>query len=444
MASKVRLTALEASFLGLERTGLPMHVAGVVALEPSPDRDPITMRELRRHVASRIRWLPRFQQRIAVDPFGLWPRWIDARPVDLDAHLFHHPLPARASDADFARVCAQVHADPLPHDRPLWQMHLIDAGTRQALIVKTHHSIADGVGGIHIAETLFDPVQPSRHRAVTTPAMNYGSGLASRAMRAGQAVVGAAFTAAGGPIALLSPYNVVVGHDRVVAFTALPMDSILALKKKLGGSVDDVLLALVASGLRGLDRARGASRMPLRAMLPVSTWMPGRDAGTGNHVTAIFVDLPQDTGDLGALVARIAGSKAVLRTAHAAAGMAMLVQATGLLPAPLHRAVVRTATSLPFANLVVSDTPGPEQPLALLGRRIAACYPLIPLPRTVGLSIAAVSLGGVMGVGIAADPRALAHPERLAAEIARPLRKPAKRVARPSRRPAARIPAQAA
>lgn len=442
MASKVRLTALEASFLGLERTGLPMHVAGVVTLEPDPERGPITMPELRRHVAARIRRLPKFQQRISADPFGLWPRWTDARPVDLEAHLFHHELRHQATGADFVRVCAQVHAEPLPHDRPLWQMHLIDSGARQALIVKTHHSIADGVGGIHIAETLFDPAEPSRHRVMTTPAMNYGDrGLASRAMRAGQAVVGAAFTAAGGPIALPSPYNVAVGRERVVAFTALPMRSIRELKKQLGGSVDDVLLALVASGLRGLDRARGANRMPLRAMLPVSTWTPGRDNGTGNHVTAIFVDLPQDTSDLGALVARIAGSKAVLRTAHAAAGMAMMVQAVGLLPGPLHRAVVRTTTSLPFANLVVSDTPGPEHALALLGRRVEACYPLIPLPRTIGLSIAAVSLGGVMGIGISADPRALAHPERLAAEIARPLRTP---VARPSRRRAAPVPARAA
>lgn len=430
------LTALEASFLGLERPGLPMHVAGVLVLEPDPQLGPVSMPELRRHVASRLRRLPRFEQRISRGPFGLRPRWTEARPLDLDAHLFHHELPPGARDDEVARLCGELHGDPLPPDRPLWQIHLVDGGPHQVLMVKVHHSIADGVGGMHIAKTLFDRAGlPRRGRGA--PPLLRAEILPPAAMRLGQALTGAAFMLAGGPLALPSRYNLAVGSERVVGLAALPMEDLVAVKRRTGGSVDDVLLAAVAAALRRL----GPASMPLRAMLPVSTWTQGRTGSTGNHVAAVFVDLPQDTFDLRALVARIAASKSVLRSAHAAAGMSMLVDTAGLLPTPLHRAVVRASTSLPFANLVVSDTPGPPEPLALLGRRILSCHPLIPLPRTVGLSIAAVSMGGVMGVGVVADPRALDRPGRLAAAIARELRTPAKAAARRRDAPA---PARAA
>ena len=433
------LTALEASFLGLERVGLPMHVAAVVVLEPDPQLGPVSMRDLRRHVASRIRLLPRFQQRIVRGGLALRPRWTDARPLDLEAHLFRHVLPPGAGEDDVARLCGEIHGDPLPRNRPLWQVHLVDGGPRQTVIVKLHHSIADGVGGMYIAETLFDRVAPSR-REGGAPPLQRAAVEAPAPVRLAQALTGAAFTLAGGPIALPSRYNLVVGGERVVALAALPMEDIAGLKRRLGGSVDDVLLALVAAALRRL----GPASMPLRAMVPVSTWVPGRTGSTGNHVTAIFVDLPQDTSDLATLVGRIAASKSVLRSAHTATGMSMLVEAAGFLPAPLHGAVVRAATSLPFANVIVSDTPGPAGRLALLGRRIASCHPLIPLAGTVGLSIAAVSMGGVMGLGVVADPRALSTPGLLAGAIARELRAPARPVARRARLRAAPPAAHAA
>lgn len=438
MSQAQPLTALEASFVGLERPGLPMHIAAVLVLEPDPKLGPVSMRDLRRHVASRVRWLPRFTQRIVQDGLRLRPRWTDARPLDLEAHLFRHVLRPGAGEAEVARLCGELHGDPLPRNRPLWQMHLIDGGPRQVLMVKLHHSIADGVGGMYIAETLFDRAAPAPRRPAA-PHLAPPTLSAPPAISLAQALTGAVFTLAGGPVALPSRYNLVVGGERVVAFAALPMEDIAALKRRLGGSVDDVLLALVAAALRRI----GPATMPLRAMVPVSTWAPGRTGSTGNHVTAMFVDLPQDTSDLATLVGRIAASKSLLRSAHAATGMSMLVEAVGFLPSPLHRAVVRASTSLPFANVIVSDTPGSPEPLALLGRRIIACHPLIPLSRTVGLSIAAISMGGVMGLGVVADPRALARPERLAGAIARELRPPARRVA-PARRRAPAAPPRAA
>jgi diacylglycerol O-acyltransferase len=431
VALSTRPSALEASFLALERPGLPMHVAGVIVLEPDPDRGAITMGELRRHVRSRLSKLPRYQQRVELGWLGGRPRWVDAGPLDLSHHLFRHELPPHAGRRELARFCADLHAESLPADRPLWQMHLVD-GPRgaQALVMKTHHSITDGVGGMHIAETLFDRGRLSPRPLSSEQGLGFVRPPTSRGLAAGQALLGAAFTAAGGPIAIPSRFNVQVGADRAAAFATIPMRAIAGLKRRFGASVDDVLLALVASALARTGPE--GSQRPLRAMLPVSTWTPGRGEGSGNHVATVFVDLPQDTRDLGELVARIAASKAILRTAHAAAGTAMMVEAAGLLPPLLHRAVVRIAASLQVANLVVSDVPGPQEPLSLLGRRIVACYPMIPLPPSIGLSIAAVTMGGAMGVGIVSDPRAMARPQRLADEVERLVRTPATRAGRPA------------
>jgi hypothetical protein len=136
-----------------------------------------------------------------------------------------------------------------------------------------------------------------------------------------------------------------------------------------------------------------------------------------NEVSAIFIDLPMDIDDLPTLVCRIAEAKATLRTAHAAEGSAMAVQAAGLLPAPLHAALLKAVSGFPFANLVLSDVPGPDQPLYLLGRRIAACYPLMPLAPSVGLSIASVGMGDAIGVGLTADPMLVPDVQRIASAI---------------------------
>lgn len=418
VAKSIGLTALESSFLAVERPGLPMHVAGVVVFEAS--QRPVTVRELRRLVTTRLSRLPRYRQRARTRWSGLLrSEWVDVTDLDVDAHLFHHRLRSPGGPARFNELCARIHEELLPCDRPLWQIHLVDglAGGRQALVVKTHHAITDGIAGIKIASVLFDHAGPEREWAGLGPASPHFAASAGPSMFGlAQAALGLAFTAAGGPIALPSRLNGAVGARRAFGHTAVSMELIRALKRRFGGSVDDVLVALVAAGL-ARQLAGNAEPHALRAMLPVSTRPPVDGSELGNHVSAVFVDLPVDTSDLEVLVRRIATSKSVLRSAHAAAGMSMLIEVAGWLPHPMHQAAVRFASSLPMANLVLSDVPGPDEALFFLGRRIVACYPMIPLAAAVGLSIAAVSMSGQMGIGIVSDPRLLAKPQQLASEI---------------------------
>jgi diacylglycerol O-acyltransferase len=424
VAAHEPLTALEASFLALERPGLPMHVAGVVLFDASSNAGgPLTLEDVRGLIAPRLSRLPKFGQRVSNGPFGISrPNWVKLGKVDLGAHLFKHRLQDPGRLSQLADLCGNIHAELLPRDEPLWQIHLIDglAGSRQALVVKCHHAIADGIAGIHVAEVLFERARPPRKGA--TRGLS-AFGLEPRGgptvIRLAQALLGVAFTAAGGPIALQGPFNGHVGPNRAFAMTTVPIDLIRAMKLRLGGSVDDVLLAVVAAGLRRQLVREGYPNLlhALRAMLPVSTRLSVDGSKLGNQVSAIFVDLPLDTSDLPTLVRRIATSKANLRSTSAAAGMSMLIEIAGRLPRPLHEAVVRFASALPTANLVVSDVPGGDEPLVLLGRPIVACYPMIPLPPAVGLSVAAVRMVGQMGIGIVADPNLVPNPRRLAKEI---------------------------
>lgn len=152
-------------------------------------------------------------------------------------------------------------------------------------------------------------------------------------------------------------------------------------------------------------------------MLPVSTRGAMKAASPRNDVSAIFVDLPMDTDDMPTLVCRIAEAKSTLRTAHATEGSAMAVQVAGLLPAPAHAALLRAVAAFPFANLVLSDVPGPDQALFFLGRPVDACYPLMPLAPSIGLSIALVGMGDAIGVGVTADPALVPDAQRIAVAI---------------------------
>lgn len=413
------LTALEASFLGLESPGVPLHVAGLTVFEGHP---PITLDELHEMLGSRLRLLPRFRQRLSDSPLGLRrPQWTSVRRPDLDAHLFHHRLSPPGRMRDLFELAARIHETPLRRDRPLWEMHLIDGveERRQASLLKTHHAITDGLAGIEIAEVLFDP--PEGVTRPSLPKTRFAGVQAPGGWAAAQSLLGLAFYAVAGPLVLPGPFNGSVSRHRNFGAVSLPMEAVRRAKRQLGGSIDDVIVATVAAGLHRYLAAVAYPEIPhaLRAMLPVSTRASLAHAPLGNHVSSIFVDLPTQSGEVAELLPVISHRKAILRSAHAANGGSLMVETAGLLPAPLHRSVLQLVSALPIANLVLSDVPGPDVPLRLLGRRIVFCYPLMPLTRNIGLSIATISLAGRLGIGVTADPDLVPSAQRVANSIGR-------------------------
>jgi diacylglycerol O-acyltransferase / wax synthase len=417
MRSTERLTAIEASFIALEQPRFPMHVAALTLFESG--RRPVTMAELRRLVSARLSRVRSFHESVRTWRTG-WPEWVPSARIRPSAHFFHHVLMPPGGESELRRLCGEIHEAMLDRHVPLWEMHLIDgiSGGRQGLLAKTHHSITDGLAGMQIAELLFDPAPGASRPPV--PVTRFGQpDMARSSWSALQGLVGLAFTAAGGPFAVVGPFNGPVSGQRALGMATLSLPAIKRVKRQLGVRVDDVLTAIIAAGLRRYLHDVEYTEIPpaLRAMLPVSTRGPMLAASPRNDVSAIFVDLPMDTDDAATLVCRIAEAKATLRTAHATEGSAMAVQAAGLLPAPLHAALLKLVSVFPFANLVLSDVPGPDQPLFLLGRRIDACYPLMPLAPSIGLSIASVGMGDVIGVGVTADPSLVPDAQRIASAI---------------------------
>lgn len=393
-----------------------MHVAGVVMLH---GRRPVTMPELKHLASTRLRRLPRFGQRAVSTLGGMDRLWVPVGRIDYDRHLYHHQLPRPAGESEAFELCARIHEQPLDRDRPLWEIHLVDglSGGRQLLITKTHHAVADGLAAVEIAEVLFDPA-PGKPRP-QLPSTRFVETRAMSAARLLKGLTGLAFTAAGGLITPGGPFNGPVGPRRAFSAATLRADDISHLKHQSGGSFDDALVATVAAGIATYLRDVSYPVIPrtLRTMLPVSTRASHGGAHFGNHVSAVFIDLPIDSLDLHSLVQRIAASKATLRTTHAAEGAAMLVEAVGVLAVPMHTALLRIMSGLPFANLVLSDVPGPKEALYVLGRRVGACYPMMPLAPRVALSIASVTMGGVVGVGLTVDPDLVPEPHRLARAI---------------------------
>lgn len=419
MKRREQLSAIEASFLALERRGAPMHVGGLVTFIGSP---PLTTHELEQLVVTRLRRVVRFHQRPRFR-IGRRPEWERVGRINLSAHIFRHELPPPGRPTQLRKLCSEIHEQLLERDRPLWEMHLIDGmpGGQQALLVKTHHAITDGIAGIDLADMLFDPARGARKPQLKR--MRFVDQTTPSAWTALQGLVGLAYTASGGLLAKAGPFNGPVSGAREFATATLPMHAVMRVKQGLGVTIDDVLVATVAAGISSYlrDVRHPETPVALRAMLPVSMRGSEFHRDLRNSVSAIFIDLPMNLDDVPAIVTRITESKATLRTAHAAAGTSMAVQMAARLPAPFHSALLRLVSGLPFANLVVSDVPGPDQDLYIRGRRITGCYPMMPLAPDVGLAIAMVTMDGVVDIGVTADPSLVPGVQHLAKSIERAL-----------------------
>ncbi len=409
------LSPLDASFLLLERAWAPMHFGGLSIVDPGGrEGGPLTEAELEAAVLQRFRRLRRLHQRPVFRWRGLRHAVWERAPLDPAKHFHHHELAVAGDQAELLRLVGLLHAAPLDHRRPLWELHLIDglAGGRQAILMKVHHSVADGLGGLDVADALFDRAPGRRHtqrRERVHDAVPAWLAMLQLLLGAGQLV-------AGGLLAPVPLFNRPVGPRREFAIATVPAADLRAAKRRLGGTADDVLLEMVLAGLRRhLEWNSNCVPAAVRVMVPIST--RGLLGGLpGNHVTAMFIDVPLG-GDPEPFVASVSAVKGLMRQVHEGPALEALVRASGLLPAPLQGAVARLVTAWPMFNLVVSDIPGRSEPYRLLGARVEAMFPLMPLAPTTGLSVAAISVGGVVGIGVTADPSQLADAAGLAAEI---------------------------
>jgi WS/DGAT/MGAT family acyltransferase len=444
-----RLSGLDASFLHLERGPAHMHVASTTVFEgPAPDLD-----EFKTHIQARLHLVPRFRQRLRFVPLGQGrPKWVDDPSFNLDYHIRHTALPEPGSHEQLLIFAARVFSQRLDRSKPLWEMWLVDGveGDRFAIVSKSHHCLVDGVSGVDITTVLFDaspdPPQPARRPAPWVPypepsdAQLLAEALVERATSPKEIVRGAralfhaprrgahaaidALEAAGtlaraGLAAPHSPFNVGIGPYRRFATVDASLDDLKAVKNKIGGTVNDVVLAAVSGALGRYLRGRGfATRdLELRAMVPISVRAAGEHGALGNRVSSYMAPLPVWCEDPMQRLREVSATMGDLKHSKQAVGATLLTELTDFAPPTIAGQAARLQSRQRFFNLVVTNVPGPQFPLYLMGRRLEAIYPMVPLARRQAVCFGVMSYAGRVHFGLVGDYDAMADLDVLASDL---------------------------
>ena len=436
-----RLTALDASFLYLEQPNTPMHVGEVAVFDP-PDLgfDHAALISL---ILQRIGLVPRFRQKVRWVPGRVAnPVWVDDVDFDVSYHVRRSALPRPGSDAQLRELVARLMSRPLDHSRPLWEIYLVEGlrGGRVALITKTHQALVDGLSNVDISTVILDatprprqvPSDDWRPRTPPGPARLL-AGAVTDLLRSPTAIletarvnaldlrasasrmldtVGGALTASRKALqaAPSSPLNGRVGQARRFVEVRTRLDDYRRVRKQHGGTVNDVVLAVLAGALRAWLLSRGepvVAASTLRAMVPLSVRRAGQ--ATGGYVRGYLVDLP--VGEPSPVV-RLARVSYAMR-GHAASDESVaageLVGLSGFAPPTLHTVGSRVAG--PFtrrlSNLVITNVPGPQRPLYAGGARMVEVFPVVPLANNQTLSVGVSSYDGGVYYGMNGDRDAL-------------------------------------
>jgi WS/DGAT/MGAT family acyltransferase len=435
-----RLTALDNSFLVLEQPNAYMHVASTQVFDAGALRLPdggIDARAFKRLVAASLHLIPRYRQKLQNIPFENHPVWVDDDQFNLDYHIRHTSLPRPGSEEQLKTLSARIMQQHLDRSRPLWEIWLVEGleDNRFALISKVHHCMIDGVSGVDLMKILLsltpDQLVPDAPAYIPRPApsafelwrhellrrlslplqavrdvrqmLDEAQDARRELMVRGRAIaqtLGASFRRPSE-----TPINQPIGPHRRFDWWALPLGDVKAIRKSLGGSLNDVVLTVVAGGVRRflqqrrVDPAAGS----FRVMTPVSVRTEGERGDLGNRVSAWFLDLPIGEPDPRKQLATLSATTTELKESKRAVGAAVLTQAAEWTPSTLLSLGARNITRLLPFNLVVTNVPGPQVPMYTLGATLLEIYPHVPLMDHLGLGIALMSYDGRLFWGFNAD-----------------------------------------
>jgi diacylglycerol O-acyltransferase / wax synthase len=450
-----RLTPVDASFLHQEGQNSHMHVGGLTIVEGPPP----PMEEFLEQIRMRLHLVPRYRHKLAHTALDSGrPVWIDDPSFNLEYHVRHTALPTPGEPEQLRSLTARIFSQQLDRSKPLWEMWLIEGlkDDRFALISKTHHSLIDGIAGIDLATVLFDlspdppPIKHSGrawqpHREPGTPEL-VAAGLRG-AVRAGIELAEGALDALAHPDRALArtreaaegigeivwaglnpapetPLNVPIGPHRRFIGVGSRLDDFKLVKNAFGGTVNDVVLAVVAGALREFLISRGlrTEGVELRALVPVSVRAADEHDTMGNRIVAMRGPLPVYIADPVQRLRFVSHAMDGLKESKQALGAEVIAGAQNFAPPTILAQASRLNFSTRLFNLLVTNVPGPQFPLYVLGREMLAAYPVAFLPENHALAIAIMSYNGQMNFGLLGDYDALGDidllGETIAAELA--------------------------
>jgi len=450
-----RLSSTDASFLHQEGPTSHMHIGGVLVFEgPPPD-----FIDYLDHVRGRLHLVPRYRQKLTTPPLETGrPLWVDDPDFNLEYHVRHTALPSPGTEEQLFLLAARIASQPLDRDKPLWENWIVEGlqGDRFALISKAHHSLVDGISGVDLATVLLDlerspqpapeDLEPWRPRPEPSPAelvaagvrgmVNVAGGLVSRAVgaatRPGNSLgvlrdaaegVGEIVWAGLNP-APQTPLNVEIGPHRRYAVVRHQLADYKTVKNAFGGTVNDVVLTVVSGALARWFQSRGirTEGLEMRALVPVSV-RTDADRGTlGNQLAAMRAPLPVYIEDPVARLRFVRRAMDGLKESKQAVGAATLAAVNNLAPPTILAQASRLQFSTRLFNLLVTNIPGPQFPLYVLGRQLQDLFPLAFLPRNHALAVAIMSYDGGLDYGLLADYDALPDIDVITAGIDESLR----------------------
>ena len=433
-----RLTGLDATFLYLETPNNHMHVASTAVFDPSTVPGGYSFDKVVDLVESRLHLLPPFRRRLVEIPFQIHhPLWIEDPDFDIEYHLRRAALPSPGGERELAEFAADVISRPLDRSRPLWEMHVVEGLEHGyiAIVSKIHHAAIDGVSGAELTVNLLDltpevaevppPEKPWTPDRIPTDPELFGWALASlsrqpiAAVKAVRRTAEAALTLRRrnrepGVVPPPAPFsapktslNTTITPHRKFAFTQVSLDDVKKVKNALGGTVNDVVLAMCAGALRTyLDKHGETPDAPLVAMVPISVRTEGQQGAMGNRVSSMLTSLATDVDDpVERLRAIQRGTERAKEQDKAIGAETLMDWAEFAAPAVAARAA-RLYSSMkladrhrPIFNVTISNVPGPPFPLYSAGARMVSMFPMGPITDGGALNITVMSYMGTMCFG---------------------------------------------
>jgi diacylglycerol O-acyltransferase len=463
-----QLTGLDATFLYMETPSTYGHVSGLSIYDrPTPDFDPL--QEWRAQIERRLHLLEPLTRRLRNVPFNLdHPFWIEDPDFDLDFHVRHTAVPRPGRDEQVQDLVARIIARPLDRARPLWESYVIDglAGDRFAILTKIHHATVDGASGVDLLTIMLDTTPegdegrspqpaPRQPEPVPSDALVLGAAARTLARKPGRFLVLGARTvrqlgeASGNPIlratgqqlrdSLRGPvgtllnvgrdrpeerdeppqrplpsgapstvFNASISPHRSFAYRSVSMDAIKAIKGAIGCTVNDVVMAVCAGGLRTyLERRDALPDRPMVAMVPVSIRTGEEAERWSNRVSAIFADLPTDQADPLQRVRKVNNAMALAKGLHDALPADQLTQFADFPPPAVFARASRMATRFQLGNratmpvnITISNVPGPREPLYMAGAKLAHYVPVSTVVEGQGLNITLQSYCDTLDFGL--------------------------------------------
>jgi diacylglycerol O-acyltransferase / wax synthase len=467
-----RLRGLDGAFLALESPTTHLHILGALVFDPTDVPGGVDFRRIRAMVADRVPLVPPFRQRMVEVPFGLQhPAMVDDPEFDIDYHVRRASLPAPGGLDELADLVADVASRPLDRRRPLWEFHVVEGMEHGhvAVVPKVHHSIIDGVSGAEVMAAFFDlsadpdpvprPLFADRggRRAGRTVGSDQPSGPAdqeadrpgpppwspdplpgeverwrdvlgslpgaaesvvravSRTVQSARALNGRNDTVDGAlpPAPFEAPrtsINRAISPHRRVAFAELPLADVQRIRGVLGGTANDVVLAVTSGAMRRFFAQRGEElECSLVAMVPISVRSESEKDALGNRISALLVSLASGVEDAATRLQQIRlGMQSAKEQSRSIGSEVFAGWAEVVFPAVATR-LSRLVTNLrvfdhlaPIFNLIVSNVPGPDFPLYLAGARMVAMYPVGPIMEGAGVNVTVFSYLDTMYVGVQA------------------------------------------